>query len=108
MTRGSSRLTSTAPEVSIIYGRARCEHRIRQRIHAFLQQRFTAGDFDQVASVAANYFDDFGYRHPPSFIECVLGVAPFASQVASCFQPHKARMDGPLAWIHPGCCRKSR
>src|SRR5271156_2517602 len=70
------------------HGRARFEHRIRQRIHAFLQQRFAAGDFDQVTSVAANYFDDFGDWHPPAFIECVLGVAPFASQVAS-GEPHE-------------------
>jgi len=68
--------------------RTRVEHRVRQRIHAFLQQRFTAGDFDQVAAVAANYFDDFGNRHPPTFIKCILGVAPFASQVAS-GQPHE-------------------
>src|SRR5579862_7999804 len=70
------------------HGVARFEHRHRQRIHTFLQQRLAAGHFDQVAAVAANYFSDLRDRHPPAFVECILGVAPFASQVAS-GEPHE-------------------
>src|ERR1700735_3199358 len=70
------------------HGRAGLEHRMRQRIHALLQQRFAASHFDQVASVAANLFSDFSYRHSLAFEKRVLGIAPFASQVAS-GEPHE-------------------
>src|SRR5260370_32592318 len=73
------------------------EQRIEERIDALLQHRLPASYFHQAASVAAHAFDDLIDCHLPAFIEGVLSVTPYASQIAS-REPHE----------HTGAARVSR
>jgi hypothetical protein len=60
-------------------------------MNALLQQGFSTGDFDQLASIALHLPDDFFDAHRCSLMECILSIAVRASKVAGCQSHEHAR-----------------
>src|ERR1700694_1016730 len=64
-------------------------------MHALLQQRLAAGDFDEAAAEALDLGDDFADLHLAPFVKGVLGIAPRAPQIASGEPDEHAGASGP-------------
>ena len=72
----------------------RGQQAIHQRIHVFLQQRFTAGNLDERTVVPVDLGHDLVHRHLATLVERVLRVAPRTAEIAR-RQPHEhARTPG--------------